>query len=214
MICVALAKLDYPEIKTILKTEEMAEIRLDLLDLNQIQICEVFHSHPNLIATCRPGKFPGTKRQTLLELAIRNGATYIDIENDAPPVFHHSILQLAHSHHTRVIISYHNFEMTPSFAELQLILRDCEARAADIVKIVTYCHTESEAESLLALYSICTKPLIAFGMGNAGRKSRLKALHLGAPFIYAASEIGAPTAPGQMTKTEILELLTGVSEHV
>jgi len=51
-------------------------------------------------------------------------------------------------------------------------------------------------------------------MGEAGRKSRLKALRLGAPFIYAAAETGQPTAPGQMTKNEILELLAEESANV
>jgi len=206
MICVALADLTFREILNILKQEEMAEIRIDLLDLSLDQIKQIFQSHTRLIATCRPGRYSDNERQTLLELAIKNGAAYIDVENDAPPEFRRALIQLAHIHHTQIIISYHNFDLTPSFEILKSILKDCELRAADIVKIVTYCQTDDDAERLLSLYSIADKPLIAFGMGPAGRKSRLDAQKLGAPFIYAASEKGAPTAPGQMTKAEILDI--------
>ncbi len=214
MICVALAELNFAEIMAILKTEEMVEIRIDLLNLTETQIIAIFRSHPNLVATCRKGRYSDEERQALLALAIRNGAAYVDLECDSPEDWRRSLTQLAREHHTRLIISYHNFELTPGLAELHLLLRNCEALPSDIVKIVTYCQTESDAERLLSLYSLNTKPLIAFGMGEAGRKSRLKALRLGAPFIYAAAETGQPTAPGQMTKNEILELLAEESANV
>lgn len=213
MICVALAELSFAEIMTVLQYEEMAEIRIDLLDLSLDQIKQIFQSHPHLIATCRKAHYPDEERQRLLALAIQNGAAYIDIENDAPEELRHSLMQLAREYNTRIIISYHNFDLTPSLAELQLIQQDCEAQAADIVKIVTFCHNKSDAERLLALYSISTKPLIAFGMGDAGKNSRIAALRLGAPFIYAAVQTNKPTAPGQMTKTEILTLLKQEAKH-
>jgi 3-dehydroquinate dehydratase type I len=214
MICVVLADLTFPEVKTLLKQEEMAEIRLDLLNLNRDQIAAIFQSHPRLVATCRKGRHSDQERQALLALALQSGAAYIDIENDAPQDFRQSLTKLARSHGAQAIISYHNFEMTPSFAELQLIHRDCESLSAAIVKIVTYCHSPEDAERLLALYSINTKPLIAFGMGDAGKNSRTVALRRGAPFIYAAAYSSKVTAPGQLTKAEILALLAREKPYV
>ena len=207
MICVALAELSFAEIMTVLQQEEMAEIRIDLLDLSTEQLRHIFQNHSQLIATCRKGHHSDAERQALLELALQNGAAYIDLEHDAPESYRQTLTQLAHTHGTRVIISYHNFDLTPSAEKLQQILRDCEDQSADIVKIVTFCHTESDGERLLVLYTVNTKPLIAFGMGIAGRKSRIAALRLGVPFIYAAADNSKPTAPGQMTKAEILHLL-------
>jgi len=207
MICVALAEQPFKAILEIIRQEEMAEIRIDLLDLTTEQLQHIYQNHPQLIATCRPGRYSDTERYLILADAMKNGAAYVDLEHDAPQDFRQSLTQLARTHGTQVIVSYHNFDLTPSLVKLQQILRICESQSADIVKIVTFCHTESDAERLLALYPVNTKPLIAFGMGTAGRKSRLAALRLGAPFIYAAADTGKPTAPGQMTKAEILHLL-------
>ncbi|MDD5231740.1 MAG: type I 3-dehydroquinate dehydratase, partial [Candidatus Marinimicrobia bacterium] len=66
MICVALADLTFREILNILKQEEMAEIRIDLLDLSLDQIKQIFQSHTRLIATCRPGRYSDNERQTSL----------------------------------------------------------------------------------------------------------------------------------------------------
>jgi len=214
MICVALAELTFPEILAVLQQEEMAEIRLDLLDLNREQIAQIFKSHPRLVATCRKGRYSDEERQNLLDAAIQNGAAYVDIENDAPLDFRKSMTQLARQNGTQAIISYHNFEKTPSFAELQLVQRECESFADVIVKIVTFCHSAGDAGRLLELYSINTKPLIAFGMGEAGKSSRIAALQHGAPFIYAAASSDKPTAPGQLTKAEILKLLDREKSYV
>jgi len=207
MICVALADLTFPEILAVLRQEEMVEIRLDLLDLNHAQITQIFQSHPCLVATCRKGRYSDEERQKLLALAIQSGAAYVDIENDAPLDFRKSLIQLARLNGTQAIISYHNFEKTPSFAELQLVQRECESFTDVIVKIVTFCHSAEDAGRLLELYSINTRPLIAFGLGEAGKYSRIAALQHGAPFIYAAASSDKTTAPGQLTKVEILKLL-------
>ena len=45
--------------------------------------------------------------------------------------------------------------------------------------------------------------LIAFGMGEAGRQTRLECLKLGAPFSYACFSEDEATAPGQMTTAEM-----------
>ena len=45
--------------------------------------------------------------------------------------------------------------------------------------------------------------LIAFGMGEAGRQTRLECLKLGAPFSYACFSEDEATAPGQLTTAEM-----------
>ena len=83
MICVSIQNKEYQEILEILKTVEMAEIRLDRCALEDEEIEELFaDSDVPLIATCRLSE--ESQAAQLLELAIRSGAKYADLEMEAP----------------------------------------------------------------------------------------------------------------------------------
>ena len=87
MICVSIAEKDVEKCIESLKKVEMAEIRIDLAEFNNDEIRKVFSHRKKMIATCRPGKIRDEERAEMLKVAIESGATYVDIEYEAPDAY-------------------------------------------------------------------------------------------------------------------------------
>lgn len=213
MIYISLADYSFEELLPILAEHPYAEIRLDRLALQPSQIRQVFQQSPYLIATCRPGKLADAARLQQLQTAVAAGAAMLDIELDAPEDYRQRLFAAARAVGCKIILSYHNYDRTPRLEELRRILQRCTALRPDYVKLVTFCQRASDGERLLKLYQHTTFPLIAFGMGAAGRQSRLKALQYGAPLIFAAWDEQHQTAAGQLTKIQIEKLLGRNKRH-
>ena len=201
MICVTLHHKTYDGLLEILSRPgiEMAEIRLDLCpELTDEQIGEIFeNTEIPLVATSR-----GDARK--LETAIRAGARYADLELEAPVGVSRHIQRLCRDCGTELIRSYHNFKETPSADYLRQVMMRCFRYGADIAKIVPTCSTSSDIELIESLYEPVPGQemelkghLIAFGMGEYGKMSRLDCLGKGAPFTYAALTTEDAVAPGQ-----------------
>ena len=206
MICVSLADLSFSSCRKALESVECAEIRLDRSDFSQEEVAALFAQRPVLIATCRPGSFTQDQRREYLATAINAGAGYVDIECDAEETYREYLKNLAQKSDCRVILSYHNFEETPSLDLLHQIREDCFSRGADIAKIACRVDSQKDNARLLSLYDTEGK-VISLGMGEKGRITRIVAPLLGAPFTYAALEPGQETAEGQIVKDKIETLL-------
>ena len=205
MICVSIQNKDYQEILEILKTVEMAEIRLDRCALEDDVIEELFaDSDVPLIATCRLSE--ESQAAQLLELAIRSGAKYADLEMEAPAAIGRRIREACREYGTVLIRSYHNYEDTPSREVLQSLMERARTFGGEVVKIVTTATSEADNATVAALYQDAEPgTLVAFCMGDAGKASRLDALRHGAPFTYACLSPDDATAPGQWTWEEMKE---------
>jgi 3-dehydroquinate dehydratase I len=202
MICVSLAEKDLNVCLEILEKVEMAEIRIDLAEWSDEDIIKIFSARKKLIATCRPGKYSSHERIHKLKLAIESGATFVDIEYEAENDFRNSLSEFAHVHQCDVILSYHNFEMTPELDELEKIMNKCFELGADIAKIATMIKVNRDNSKILSLYKAPGR-LIALGMGELGRISRIVAPFLGAEFTYASLTDDNPTAPGQISYSRL-----------
>ncbi|MDR3134396.1 MAG: type I 3-dehydroquinate dehydratase [Prevotellaceae bacterium] len=204
MLCTCLSKCDFETCRQALAACEMAEIRLDTIPCHTAQIAQLFtHAKIPLIATFRPNGATAAARLEALQTAINAGAAYVDIETDAP--YLPALMQAARKTACKIILSYHDFERTPGDGELQRIIAQMRALQPDFLKIATCAHSVADAERILSLYKT-EKNLLAFCMGKEGQRSRIKSYLLGAPFIYAAPDHGAPTADGQLTVSQIREL--------
>ena len=220
MICTSLQNKTYEQILAILEDPavEMAEIRLDRCPLSDEQIEALFaDSDTPLIATCRIAESPSVEEaERRLRLAIEAGARFADLEIEAPAQTSKNFQHLCRKRGTEIIRSYHNFDETPDDEGLQMALARCFRYGADIAKVVTACHGPEDAARLEALYSLVLEDvdslqgrLVAFGMGEAGRQSRLECLRRGAPFTYAALSAEEATAPGQWFLAEMHSALYG-----
>jgi 3-dehydroquinate dehydratase-1 len=185
----------------------MAEIRLDMLRPAMQDIPAIFSEHGGkMIATCRPGYHSDAERMDLLKAAIEMGCAYIDLEIDASYIFLDTMIPYAKEKGCKVILSYHNVKITPDKEALELIIIECSACGADIVKIASMVNEEQDAARLLALYAH-HKNVLAIGMGEKGKITRLAALKLGAPFSYVSPDGYEQTAPGQLSENEMRALL-------
>ena len=220
MICISLQNKTCAQILEILSdpSVEMAEIRLDRCPLSEEEIEELFsQSDTPLIATCRLAECGSEQEaERRLRLAIEAGARFADLEIEAPAPVSKRFQQLCRRHGTEIIRSYHNFEETPDESVLQMALARCFRYGADIAKVVTTCHDREDADRIEALYTIVLESvdslqgrLVAFGMGEAGRPTRLECLRRGAPFTYAALNEAEAAAPGQWPAAEMYRTLYG-----
>ncbi|TRN04012.1 type I 3-dehydroquinate dehydratase [Sulfolobus sp. F1] len=109
-----------------------------------------------------------------------------------------------------VILSYHNFKLTPSMDELRRIVEEENYYDANVLKITTMI---SDVKDLLTLINLTyetrnklKKPLIFIGMGNLGKISRILNVAFGNDIVY--SHIGNSTAPGQLLLDDTKRLLS------
>ena len=220
MICVSIQNKNCEEILTLLSRVEMAEIRLDRCDLTEEELEEVFSSDTPTIATCRiGGEISVDKARRMLTAAIKAGASFVDLEIEAPKSLATTLRTLAREYGTRYIRSWHDFEGTPSVEALKAMVEKCLYHGAEWVKIVTTAHSPEDAERVLSLYdeTLWTdadrRPvrggLVAFAMGEEGRASRLDCLRLGSPYTYAALTEAEATAAGQWAYDALCQAVYG-----
>ncbi|MFA4838062.1 MAG: type I 3-dehydroquinate dehydratase [Candidatus Neomarinimicrobiota bacterium] len=211
MICVSIAEQTPDLVAKSLKDEEFAEIRLDAIEnLRLDDIRRIFSIRCKLIATCRFGVYTDEQRKAFLIEAIRSGAAFVDVEVDSPEDFVSEVVKTARENGTRVIVSYHHFEKTPSSAELDQIVDWCFSSGADVAKIVCRAQNKADCARILALYQRAN-PIIAFAMGSIGAFTRIAAVFLGAPFIYVAKAVGKETAEGQFEKKQMLAIMEKIA---
>jgi 3-dehydroquinate dehydratase-1 len=206
MICIALADLTFAECLQAVKNLEFAEIRLDLLDFSPDQIQMIFSANRNLIAACRSGKYMEDERKALLIQAVEAGAAYVDVEMEASDSFKREIIKSARSKNCQVIVSYRDFEKTPSRAELEHILRWCAEFDPDIIKIACMVHSERDNARLLGLLDN-DKRMLIIGMGEKGKITRIVAPLLGSFCTFASYISDKSTGPGQLGKEEMEALI-------
>jgi 3-dehydroquinate dehydratase type I len=206
----------------VLKSEKhganLIEVRLDFLqeppDFKRIRRLT---SLP-LIATNRSqsegGLFYGTEEARIRYLfaAASEGFEYIDLEVSTPMIGALAV-KLKNESTSKLILSHHDFQTTPSLDGLNHIFKKELAAGADVCKIVPTANTAED--NLTCLRFTChaskIKDVICFCMGKQGIPSRLFSPLLGGFMTYASVERGKEAASGQVTVEEtrrFYELLT------
>lgn len=211
MICVSISDKDFNKCLGQLQKVNTAEIRLDMTELSAAETAIIFALKKKLIATCRPGKFSDAERLEILRYAIAAGAAMVDIEYESEPAYRNGLIEFAHENQCDVIISYHNFNLTPEIEELEEIVRNSFAMGADVAKIATMVKQNRDNSKLLSLYHLPGR-LISIGMGELGKITRIVAPFLGAEFTFAAPDDGEPTAPGQISLTKLHEFIIKIQK--
>lgn len=218
MICTSIQNKTYTQIIDILKSVEMAEVRLDTCSLTDEEITDLFqNSEIPLVATCRyevilkstPEMKPWAAQmeaERRLNLAVEAGARYADMELEQNATISKRFQKLCHQNGVEIIRSYHNFRETPDDTVLGQALERCYRYGAEVAKVVTICKSTEDMQRLMALYDRSGLPggLIAFGMGELARESRIECLAKGAPFSFAAISEDEATAPGQFTTEQMI----------
>jgi 3-dehydroquinate dehydratase I len=199
---------------------DLLEWRLDVFfkhhgweeTLKALRVLSAFPRHP-IVATNRPqregGTFAGTEEQRLeiLDKAVEAGAEWVDLEDWVGE----TTLQDFRSRKARVLLSHHDFSVTPDRLTLQRHAEAMARKKPHAIKIVTYARTPEDSLRVLELIPFGHQELgvevLAFCMGPLGCWSRLVSLLLGSPWAYVQLPELAAAAEGQLTAAEMRALL-------
>lgn len=151
------------------------------------------------------------RKMAILKQAVGLGANYIDIELSEGPDVIRELKSFCErpGRSTKVIISYHNFQKTPSFVRLKEIFHQCREFKPAVVKIVTWAKKPDDNLQLLRLIPYARKyeqEIIALCMGDKGRMNRMMAPFLGNFLNFATLHEGIQSAPGQLTVSEMKQI--------
>jgi 3-dehydroquinate dehydratase I len=148
--------------------------------------------------------FPEPERLSLFKKVIPE-VNAVDIELSAETILP-DVVQAAHAAKKIAIISYHNFDGTPTLNELNGLMDEAKSFGADIVKIAAMA-AKPEDIQVLAGFTIANakKNIVVIAMGSEGALSRVFFPALGSLLTYAY--VGQPTAPGQLGYSELFSLL-------
>ncbi|ACV24838.1 type I 3-dehydroquinate dehydratase [Methanocaldococcus fervens] len=217
MICLPVVEDNVEEaIKTAKKYLEIADIvefRVDMLkEVSEEDIAE-FAKYPSII-TVRPewegGYWRGSdeERLNLIKKAIECNAKFVDIElreekNREIVKFRDEI-----GSKTKIIISYHDFEKTPSKEVLDDIVKKALS-IGDIAKFATMANNKEDVLNILEVINKYSGKIIGIGMGENGKLTRILGVYFGSILTFASYK-GKSSAPGQVdieTLKEIWKLM-------
>jgi 3-dehydroquinate dehydratase type I len=191
----------------------MLELRLDLM--HSIDLREMIQaSRVPVLATYRSkpqggqgSADPETSAGYLLN-AIREGADFVDVELGLPTRWRKKIFDAGSA--SRIVISTHICDKTPSRHDLGNILLKCIDSGAPVVKIVTWARTWEDNLRLLELIPRAQDrgvKVVAFCMGPVGRISRIFSHLMGSYLTFASLEKGQASAAGQIPIVEMKRIL-------
>ncbi len=205
MICISIGHSDFHAAGVLAQRAQMIEIRQDLAHFSRAELAELLSLAQRSIITCRPGAYTDRERISLFSFTLEHGSNYVDIETESDPAFILEVKTLCQMHQRELIISYHNYEKTPSEKELESIMKTCYLQGADVTKIATMVSDDKDVSALLGLYGKKGRKVI-LGMGVKGMITRVASVPMGAEFTFASSDESAATAPGQLTEKELNEI--------
>ena len=210
-VCVALAEDDAAAVikkgAAFTQSVDVVEVRVDAMNVPDIKTVAE-HLDTDLLFTNRPvwegGAFAGdeSRRIDLLIDAVEHGAAFIDVELRSPRESVERVQRKLQGKDTKLILSYHDFNGTPSCTELKKIVGLMHSQGADIGKLVTTAETPDDVLRVISMQMEAAKldiDLIAFCMGDAGKISRFATSYLGGFMTYCSATDEGGTAPGQIS---------------
>jgi 3-dehydroquinate dehydratase I len=205
-LCASIIDTDIAAVKKIEPIVDLFEVRIDLIGDKWTEVARQLKKP--WIACNRMveegGKWDGNEARRIERLlqAIELGAKIIDIEYNAKNV--ENIIRLIKKR-ADCLLSFHDFQKTPSLDVLKQIVNKELKAGADICKVVTTAQTFDDNLAVMRLFSeFPDVKMVAFTMGTQGFISRVMAPLIGAYFTYGAVQKGVESAPGQLPVSDML----------
>lgn len=214
MICVPIfestTEAAIEAMKEAAEVADALELRLDGMPNADIEaLMAARPKGKSLIATVRrvpEGGAYGYEDEKRVELLIRAaelGANFVDIELACGPEMIARLRE--HKGKAHLIVSWHNFMITPKRAVLRRVIKDAFAAGADVAKVVPFGREAADNGRILEVVASAVrekKPVIGFCMGEAGRFSRLGTLFMGGLLTFAYVRQNRATASGMFSVEE------------
>ncbi|OGP76614.1 MAG: type I 3-dehydroquinate dehydratase [Deltaproteobacteria bacterium RBG_16_50_11] len=188
---------------------DLIELRMDYLREPELATLMEDRQKPFIVTNRRKekgGRYQGDERRRLriLNEAIDLGAEYVDVEMDNERKWVHDLI--ANKKGTQVILSFHDFQGTPSQGDLRRLYHHMIRLKPDLVKMVPFANSWEDNFRVLSLIPYAgerKQRIIAFCMGEKGKMSRIFAPFMGAAWTYASLNEERASAPGQLTAREM-----------
>ena len=147
---------------------------------------------------------------SLVQTACQSGCIdIVDIELESGNMLVYQLVEIAHQNHVKVLMSYHDFEKTPTVMEMKERLEKMEIMGADICKIAVMPFFYKDVIQLLnttmEMSQRLTRPLVTMSMGKIGKITRIVGELVGSSITFAS--VGQSSAPGQLTLEDMQTLL-------
>jgi 3-dehydroquinate dehydratase type I len=191
---------------------DLIELRMDYLKEPELAPFMKDRKKPFIITNRRKeegGRYRGDEQERfrILKKAVELGAEYVDVEMRS----RRSLLRdlIANKKRTKMMLSFHDFQRTPSQNELRRLCDRMNQLGADVVKIVTFAKSWEDNLQVLSLIPFARKKkqeIVTFCMGEKGKMSRIFAPWMGAAWTYASLSRVKTSAPGQLTVWEMEEI--------
>lgn len=210
-ICVSIGTNDINALKNMANESlhnnaDFIEIRFDFIEKSVMNdaLEAVLDHKEQAVFTCRAtnegGKYSGaeTDRVTTLRRLAAFRPMLLDVEYNTMKE-NEDLLDQFTALNCDTLVSWHNFEHTPSKGELVNMMNKMKEYSNNI-KIVCMAKSLNDSISVLKLYEDAKASginLIAFCMGEHGILSRVLCTYGGAKFTYAS--LTEALAPGQLT---------------
>jgi 3-dehydroquinate dehydratase I len=198
---------------------DLFEVRLDRLTgvVDRLENTLAKLHRPLIITARHPneggsGKLSLRQRRDLLTRFLDH-ADYLDVELRSARALR-ALLAIAEKKNVGRIISFHNFESTPTARLLAAKKGAAKTRGADIFKVATRTDTPMELGRLLDFMtnSRVDLPLAIMGIGKLGAISRILLARAGSVLIYAS--LGAASnIEGQLSLEQLRALGFGTSKY-
>lgn len=225
MFCLTLAEKNFEtlfkKIEKGAKYTDFFEIRADSLkELKNSYLEDLLKLPYKFLFTFRSYKegglapFSDEFRLEWISWAFKKNFYLVDIEWELFKKFSHKLKNL---NFERTLFSYHNFDGLPSEDNLLKLILEMKKVGVKKAKIVCMCRTLEESFNLLKLIFFAKKEgieLIAFGMGEKGRLSRILSLFYGSPFTYVVLSKKEAVAPGQLDIRSAIKVYRAIKNIV
>ena len=137
-------------------------------------------------------------------MAAQLGAAYVDVELKAAEAFFAAGGPLPPP--TRLIVSSHNYDATPSEPELRALLERLWEAGADVAKLAVMARDVGDAARVLRVLRASRRAAIMLAMGERGQITRLLAPKYGGHLTFGALSPERASAPGQPTLQQLVSL--------
>lgn len=159
------------------------------------------------IFTCRKkdegGLYTGSEeeRKKIIERANELKFDYIDVELSAA-----DRMEIARINNAKIIISFHDFQKTPSVQELMNVKHKMK-KYKTIMKFATMVNSDDDNTSLIKflLDKQIDEDLAVIGMGEKGKVTRIFGPLLGSYLTFASTDF-SQSAPGQLTVDQLKQI--------
>ncbi len=192
---------------------DLVEARIDLLEsMNWCSFLDIIADFGfYAVSTLRPSWEGGkmgiseVERLELFEKVIGHPATgAVDVELKSEILS--DVIAIARENGKKVIVSYHDFEKTPSTEEMEDILERAASTGADVVKVAFMGKSKEDASRVCCVLSrFRKKEKVFMVMGEEGSFTRVVGFSFGSLMTYTF--FGKPVAPGQIEAERLVYLL-------